>query len=53
MTENLIEGGMIIIAALVSLAVVVKLFRNAKAHERSTQTLDAQIERAGINLKQG
>jgi hypothetical protein len=53
MTETLIEGGMLIIAALISLAVGFTLFRNAKAHERSVQTLDAKIERAGINLRQG
>ncbi|MBC8029412.1 MAG: hypothetical protein H7Z16_04815 [Pyrinomonadaceae bacterium] len=53
MTENLIEGGMILIATVVSLAVGFTLFRNAKAHERSAQALGAKIERAGINLRQG
>jgi hypothetical protein len=51
MIENLVEGGVFIIVTLVSLAVAFTLFRNAKAHERSVQALDAKIERAGINLR--
>ncbi len=51
MIETLIEGGMIIIAALISLGVGIRLFRNAKAHERSAKTLDKEIERAAIHFR--
>ena len=47
-----IEGAMVIAVTLISLAVGIMLFRNVKAHERSIQTLDAEIERAGIKFRQ-
>jgi hypothetical protein len=51
MTETWIEAGMTTIMVLISIVVGFALFRNAKAHERSVQDLDAKIKRAGINLK--
>lgn len=53
MTETWVEGGMLIIMTLISLAVGFALLRNARAHKRSAQSLDAKIARAGINLRQG
>jgi hypothetical protein len=53
MTETWVEGGMLIIMTLISLAVGYALLRNARAHERSAHKLDAKIARAGINLRRG
>ena len=50
MTQTFIEGGMTVLMVLISIAVGFALFRNARAHERSVQALDAKIKRAGINL---
>jgi hypothetical protein len=51
--DTVIELGVFIVANLISLGVAIALLVNARAHERSAHSLDAKMERAGLNLKQG